>query len=236
MKKIYAFLFAVAMIATCASSAMATTTTYAGTLDVTMNNAPLAEGQAANVQITVTGEGVCTFSLPNFQIALEPGGTPMPLGDIVVENVTMTTENGTTTYNGTVDDLVLSMMDIMEIHAGVEINGTTTDAGAANMTIDVIWFIDYPDNTETKPIGVTFTAPEGSATVGVENIAADNAAAVYGTRGAINVTGYEGRVDVYSIAGQLVNSQIIGSDSQIAMPQGVYIVKIANNATKVIVK
>ena len=55
----------------------------------------------------------------------------MPLGDIVVENVTMTTENGTTTYNGTVDDLVLSMMGIMEIHAGVEINGTTTDAGAA---------------------------------------------------------------------------------------------------------
>ena len=57
------------------------------------------------------------------------------------------------------------------------------------------------------PISVTFVAPEGSATVGVENIAADNAAAVYGTRGAINVTGYEGRVDVYSIAGQLVNSQ-----------------------------
>ena len=48
--------------------------------------------------------------------------------------------------------------------------------------------------------------------------------------------GYEGRVDIYSIAGQLVNSQVIGNGSLISMPQGVYIVKLADKAVKVIVK
>lgn len=237
MKKIYSFFIVMAMIATCASAAKAEiTTTYAGTIDITMMDQPLAEDSPANVQITATGEGTCTFMLPNFELALAPGSPAMPLGDIVVENVSMTTENGTTSYEGAVEDLVLSMAGVPEIHASVEISGTTTDAGAANMTINVIWNADYPENTQQIPIGVTFTAPEGSATVGVESIAADGTAAVYGTRGAISVNGYEGRVDIYSIAGQLVNSQVIGSGSLISMPQGVYIVKLAGKAVKVIVK
>lgn len=236
MKKIYSFFIAMAMIATCASAAKAgITTTYAGTIDITMMDQSLAEDSPANVQITATDEGTCTFMLPDFEVALTPGAQPMPLGDIVVENVSMTTENGTTSYEGAVEDLVLSMADV-KIHASVEISGTTTDAGAANMTINVIWNADYPENTQQIPIGVTFTAPEGSATVGVESIAADGTAAVYGTRGAISVNGYEGRVDIYSIAGQLVNSQVIGSGSLISMPQGVYIVKLAGKAVKVIVK
>ena len=237
MKKIYSFFIAMAMIATCASAAKAqTTTTYAGTIDITMMDQSLAEDSPANVQITATDEGTCTFMLPDFEVALTPGAQPMPLGDIVVENVSMTTENGTTSYEGAVEDLVLSMAGVMEIHASVEISGTTTDAGAANMTINVIWNADYPENTQQIPIGVTFTAPEGSATVGVESIAADGVAAVYGTRGAISVNGYEGRVDIYSIAGQLVNSQVIGNGSLISMLQGVYIVKLADKAVKVIVK
>lgn len=236
MKKIYSFFIAMAMIATCASAAKAgITTTYAGTIDITMMDQSLAEDSPANVQITATDEGTCTFMLPNFELALAPGSPAMPLGDIVVENVSMTTENGATSYAGSVEDLVLSMMDT-DIHASVEISGTTTDAGAANMTIDVIWYMNYPSTEEQIPISVTFTAPEGSATVGVESIAADGVAAVYGTRGAISVNGYEGRVDIYSIAGQLVNSQVIGNGSLISMPQGVYIVKLADKAVKVIVK
>lgn len=238
MKKIYSFFIAMAMIATCASAAKAgITTTYAGTIDITMMDQSLAEDSPANVQITATDEGTCTFMLPDFEVALTPGAQPMPLGDIVVENVSMTTENGTTSYEGAVEDLVLSMDgSMLEIHASVEISGTTTDAGAANMTIDVIWYMNYPSTEEQIPISVTFTAPEGSATVGVESIAADGAATVYGTRGAISVNGYEGRVDIYSIAGQLVNSQVIGNGSLISMPQGVYIVKLADKAVKVIVK
>ena len=184
MKKIYSFFIAMAMIATCASAAKAgITTTYAGTIDITMMDQSLAEDSPANVQITATDEGTCTFMLPDFEVALTPGAQPMPLGDIVVENVSMTTENGTTSYAGSVEDLVLSMDgSMLEIHASVEISGTTTDAGAANMTIDVIWYMNYPSTEEQIPISVTFTAPEGSATVGVESIAADGAATVYGLR------------------------------------------------------
>ena len=149
MKKIYSFFIAMAMIATCASAAKAgITTTYAGTIDITMMDQPLAEDSPANVQITATDEGTCTFMLPDFEVALTPGAQPMPLGDIVVENVSMTTENGTTSYEGAVEDLVLSMAGMMDIHASVEISGTTTDAGAANMTINVIWNADYPENTQ----------------------------------------------------------------------------------------
>ena len=222
MKKIYAFLFAVAMIATCASSAMATTTSYNGKLTISFMGMPIES--EATVSIITTSNSTCTFSLPNFSFQ----GTPV--GDIVVENVSTTEKADSIKYNGSKEGLELAEG---AIGADVTINGYTTAAGAADFSINVKWNKQNGEPMDAEIlIPVTFVAPEGSATVGVEN----NAAAVYGTRGAINVTGYEGRVDVYSIAGQLVNSQIIGSNSQIAMPQGVYIVKIANNATKVIVK
>lgn len=226
MKKIYAFLFAVVMIATCASSAKATTTSYNGKLTISFMGMPIES--EATVSIITTSDSTCTFSLPNFSFK----GTSV--GDIVVENVSTTEKADSIKYNGSKEGLELAEG---AIGADVTINGYTTAAGAADFSINVKWNKQNGEPMDAEIlIPVTFVAPEGSATVGVENIAADNAAAVYGTRGAINVTGYEGRVDVYSIAGQLVNSQIIGSNSQIAMPQGVYIVKIANNATKVIVK
>jgi hypothetical protein len=61
-----------------------------------------------------------------------------------------------------------------------------------------------------------------------------NDVSVYTTAGTINVGGsFEGAVDVYNLAGQQV---YCGNDSEIAVPAGMYIVKVNGKAQKVLVK
>ena len=57
-------LFAVVMIATCASSAKATTTSYNGKLTISFMGMPIES--EATVSIITTSDSTCTFSLPNF--------------------------------------------------------------------------------------------------------------------------------------------------------------------------
>jgi hypothetical protein len=65
---------------------------------------------------------------------------------------------------------------------------------------------------------------------GVEN----NDISVYTVNGAINVGGsFDGNVNVYNLRGQQV---YCGTDSEIAVPAGVYIVKVNGKAHKVLVK
>ncbi len=64
----------------------------------------------------------------------------MAIGDINVENVSMITDNGTTTYKGEVKGLLL--LD-GELQADVTVNGTGTADGKLAMQIDVVW-MDIP--------------------------------------------------------------------------------------------
>ena len=106
-------------------------------------------------------DGLVDFLLPDLTL---PGlGT---LGDIELTNVTTTTEaDGTVVYNATVEDMSLPGGDI---HAKVVLaNGdgkscTTDAAGNAHFNIDVIWYMDYPANTQEMPIYVTFNGKQTS--------------------------------------------------------------------------
>ena len=123
---------------------------YPGYLNIEMMGQPIAPNSPATVEITDNGDGTCTFALPNFSLDLGTG-TATPLGDIVVENVTMTAdEAGNTAYTGSVEGLKLAGGVIT---ANVVINGTITAEDIADFDIDVEWV----NGSSVIPITVKFT-------------------------------------------------------------------------------
>lgn len=196
---------------------------YTGYLNVEMEDKLLVENQEDVIEILQTGDNNCTFTLPDFQISLGEG--LLPLGDIIVENVSMTEENGNTTYKGAADGMKLMNGTIT---ANVDINGTISADGKVDFKIDVLW-VD-----SNLPIAVTFTSNKVEHTL-VNGITANNNA-IYGTIGAIAINGYVGKADIYGITGQLVKSIDIDSRTMIDIESGIYIVRIANATTKVMVK
>ena len=121
-------------------------TPYAGYLNIEMLGNQLAYNQAANIEIAETGEGVCTFILPDFQFM------GLSLGDIVVENVSIIEgEDGVKTYSGSTPedgDLVLVPNVIT---ASVSLSGTIDASGNCDFDINVLW------KEKSLPISVTFT-------------------------------------------------------------------------------
>ena len=133
---------------------------YPGYLNVSsdMLGGQLIKDQANTITIIENGDGTCTFILPDFRLDAESES----MGDIAVENVTMTTgADGVTTYKGSVTDMSLAG----DLLANVELNGTITAAGVVDMVIDVVW---TNSGMGDIPILCTFT----STTSGVENIIA----------------------------------------------------------------
>ncbi|MCH5319293.1 MAG: hypothetical protein J1E38_06250 [Paramuribaculum sp.] len=113
----------------------ATLTNYDGILTIEMMGEDITGGgQAAKVEIEEYGDGTATFRLPNFQLDL--GNGPESLGDIVVENVTVTEENGIRTYNGEVKGFELADGEIV---ADVTLTGTVNEELFAHMIIGVLW-------------------------------------------------------------------------------------------------
>ena len=196
--------------------AAAEATQYTGYLNIEMMGNQLATNQEATVEITDNGNGTCTFSLPNFSL----GGSES-MGDIVVENVTMTEADGTTTYTGSVKGLSLAEGQII---ADVELNGTIDANGTVDFVINVTW--------NGIPIYVTFTSDPTSS---VANIDA-NGTAIYGTTGAIAINGYTGTASIYGITGQLLKSVPVDGNALINIDGGIYIVHIDGTTAKVLVK
>lgn len=196
--------------------AAAEATQYTGYLNIEMMGNQLATNQEATVEITDNGNGTCTFSLPNFSL---DGSASM--GDIVVENVTMTEADGTTTYTGSVKGLSLAEGQII---ADVELNGTIDANGTVDFVINVTW--------NGIPIYVTFTSDPTSS---VANIDA-NGTAIYGTTGAIAINGYTGTASIYGITGQLLKSVPVDGNALINIDGGIYIVHIDGTTAKVLVK
>lgn len=192
---------------------------YNGYINAVMGETQIIENQSATVTITENGDGTCTFLLPNFSF----GGAP--LGDIKVENVTITEEGETKKYNGEAKGLVLGD-DKLVINADVTLSGTITD-NEVDFKIDVIW-----TNGGNIPIDVTFTSGKLSSVEGINAAAA----AVYGTTGAIAINGYTGMAQVYNMGGTLVASRIVDGDATIDVTAGIYIVRIDGTNVKVIVK
>lgn len=113
---------------------------FEGTLDIEMNGAPLAQGTKATIMIEPSEDGnTAVFRLPNFSL------DGMNLGDIVVDNVEVTTIGDERAYYGKVDGMSLMGGNIT---ADVVLNGTVDADGYADMVIDVTW--------ENMPINVHF--------------------------------------------------------------------------------
>ena len=198
---------------------------YPGFLNIVMNNQTIGDpDQSATIVITETGEGTCTFALPNFSL-----GTSS-FGDIVVENVTVTEADGVRTYAGSVAGMSLAGG---AIGADVELSGIIDANDKCDFTINVSWNKQSGEPFGPIPIYVTFKSEKVAA--GVEGISGESVA-VYGVAGAVSVNGYNGVVEVYAADGRLVKSVMVDGNAEIALDGGLYIVRAGGEAYKVFVK
>lgn len=139
------------------------TDVYAGKLNIEMLGGSLTDEPVdANVEILYTGDNVCTLTLPNFTLDL--GGGPSNLGDIVVPNVAVSTEDNVAKYTGSVKDMSLLGGEII---ADVTVDGTIDADGNAEFKINVLW--------NNIPIDVTFSGKgnPGKGTTALSFVEAD---------------------------------------------------------------
>ena len=143
------------------------TITYGGMLTIMMMGEDLTNGgQEARVEIEDGEEGLCTFRLPDFSLDLGDG--PASLGDIVVENVKVTTApDGARTYEGEVKGMELAEGAII---ADVTLTGTADASGKAHMVIKVNWEgididVEFNGQAEEKPEVPVTPAPADGTTI-----------------------------------------------------------------------
>lgn len=196
---------------------------YTGYLNVEMDGSLIEENATSTIEILDHQNDYCTFLLPNLTI----GGT-LPLGDIRIFNVVITSVEGGNSYAGTVEDMAL--LD-GAIHAKVELNGTIKGSDV-KMDVNVIWYQDYPTNEVETPIKVSFTSAKLS---GVESVAGDGVK-VYAATGCVVVEGAEGVAQVYTADGKQVAAKVVNGKAEIALANGLYIVRVGNKVQKVVVK
>lgn len=198
---------------------------YTGYLNVEMDGSLIEENATSTIEILDHQNGTCTFLLPNLTI----GGT-LPLGDIRIFNVVIASVEGGNSYAGTVDDMVLHNDFLGDIHAKVELNGTI--GSDVKMDVDVIWYPGYPNKEDETPIKVSFTSAKLS---GVESVAGDGVK-VYAAVGCVVVEGAEGVAQVYTVDGKQVAVEAVNGKTEIALANGLYIVRVGNKVQKVVVK
>lgn len=202
---------------------------YDGTLTIQLGDGEPFSMEDQSVYIDVKDDGTCTFGL--YQFAMGPG---MVLGDIVVENVTIgSDENGNNTYNGEKKDIVL-FLNGSPIFADATVSGTEDAAGNLTMTIPVIWKTGIGDAAPMMTINVTFDGQK-EGTSGVESVAGDGVK-VYAAAGCVVVEGAEGVAQVYTADGKQVAAEVVNGKTEIALANGLYIVRIGNKVQKVVVK
>ncbi len=119
-------------------------------------------------------DGHCTLALYHFSL-----GDDSDLGDIIIENVAMTEEDGVITYKGAKEGLALAQGSII---ADVTCEGTQDADGIITMDINVLW--KTGDGNEI-PIKVTFT----NDIAAISDIIAEDAPAEYYHINGIKATG-----------------------------------------------
>ncbi len=120
---------------------------YKGQLTIMMMGSQLTELPIdAQVYIDYNDNSTCTLTLPHFTLDLGDG--PADLGNIVVENVAVTNEDGTGHFVGQVKDMSLLGGEII---ADVDVDGTIDSKGVAIFKINVVWMgipivVDFTGN------------------------------------------------------------------------------------------
>lgn len=121
--------------------------TYQGYLNVKMGYGYIAGNDAHGIIITDNNDGTCDFLLPDLTEL-------MPLGDIEIKNMNVTTDaSGLKTYSGVENNKKLMNGAIT---ANVRVNGTIDAKGTVNMDVDVDWL----NGEDVIPIKVKFTSSE----------------------------------------------------------------------------
>ncbi len=182
-------------------------TDYPGYLNIDMMTEDgltnIAEDDPAAITITDYNDGTCDFLLPELVINLD--GMELPLGDIKVEGATVVkNDDGSANYTGTVEKMLLLEGALM---ADVNLNGTISDAGVVNMKIDVIWIQDESDRSLDVPIYVTFTTNKVSGINSISTVSCNGNAPV----------------DVYTITGVKVMSNVNAAEAVKSLDKGFYI-------------
>lgn len=195
---------------------------YDGYLNVEMFGSTVVENTQSKIEIQDYQNGYCTFLLPNLIITIED--STLPLGDIRIDNVKIETVEGGNSYTGTVEDMALLGG---AIHAKVVLNGTIVRSDV-KMDVDVIWY----QGEQEIPIKVSFTSAKLS---GVESVAGDGVK-VYAAAGCVVVEGAEGVAQVYTVDGKQVAAEAVNGKAEIALANGLYIVRVGNKVQKVVVK
>ena len=201
---------------------------YNGTLTIQLGDGEPFSMEDQSVYIDVKEDGTCTFGL--YQFAMGPG---MVLGDIVVENVAIASDETGTTYNGEKKDIVL-FLNGSAIFADATVSGTEDADGNLTMTIPVIWKTGIGDAAPMMTINVTFNGKKDTG-AGVESVAGDGVK-VYATAGCVVVEGAEGVAQVYTADGKQVAAEAVNGKTEIALANGLYIVRVGNKVQKVVVK
>lgn len=147
---------------------------YPGKLTIEMAGAPLTPVPVdAEINLVYYDNWTCTMTLPNFSLDLGAGA--MPLGDIVVPDVTYTSDGVVTEYVGEVKGMSLMGGAIV---ADVNVIGTINSVGEASFIINVLW--------EGIPIVVNFSGKgkpgQGTSAVSV-NMTDDSATEYFNLNG-----------------------------------------------------
>lgn len=201
---------------------------YNGTLTIQLGDGDPFSMEDQSVYIDVKEDGTCTFGL--YQFAMGPG---MVLGDIVVENVAIVSDETGTTYNGEKKDIVL-FLNGSAIFADATVSGTEDADGNLTMTIPVIWKTGIGEALPVMTINVTFNGKKDTG-AGVESVAGDGVK-VYAAAGCVVVEGAEGVAQVYTADGKQVAAEAVNGKAEIALANGLYIVRVCNKVQKVVVK
>ncbi|MBD5240628.1 MAG: hypothetical protein HDS59_00880 [Barnesiella sp.] len=194
--------------------------TIAGKLTVAIEGYDITEGgEDAVIKIAQTGEnGLYTFLLPDFSIALDAASEPAKLGDIKVDDITLTPGEGFDRYTGKVDRMILAGGEIV---AGVKVDGTVTTANEVRINVDVTWYMDdnrrVPilvkfSNAEETPVKAERAIYSGTLTTETENSVKDHNVRIYLT------PSYDNRSDVVIEGIDLTGSRAAAIGNSVEVP------------------
>lgn len=93
--------------------------------------------------------------------------------------------------------------------------------------------VKFATTVDGQLYNIVFTTDDASSSV---NDVEASGAAVRGAEGAIVVEGFAGRVNVYTVDGRLAASAQIDGEATITVAAGLYVVRVGENAVKVVVK
>ena len=180
MKKLYSLILSIAFCLPMLAQDSHPGVRYDGTITINMYGIPtVLENQSVYIVNEPDGKS-CNFYLYNFSLDGE-----VSLGDIDVNNVTITDNAGVKEYAGEREGLQLGGGE-STIYADCTLDGTEQTDGTMQMNIHVKWLMIPGDHSYDVPIEVIFAGKKVSGqTSGISEVVASEASisAIYNING-----------------------------------------------------